>query len=160
MLTYLIRRLIWMVPVLVIVGAITFVLMHNAPGGPWDRDPNGRQVDASTQARLNAYYGLDKPLWRQFVGYMLGDTVTALDGTTSFVCGMVCGNLGPSYRQRGLMVEDILFDPPANKPFWDSRFGYSVRLGLLALSIAIVVGIPVGVVAALRQNSLVDYVSL
>jgi oligopeptide transport system permease protein len=156
MLTYLIRRLIWMLPVLIIVGAVTFVLMHNAPGGPWDRDLNARQVDAATQARLNAYYGLDKPLWRQFVGYMLGDT----NSEGEFVCGLVCGNLGPSYRQRGLMVEDILFDPPPGKPFWDSRFGYSVRLGLLALSIAILVGIPVGVVAALRQNTVVDYVSL
>jgi oligopeptide transport system permease protein len=76
------------------------------------------------------------------------------------VCGLVCGNLGPSYRMRGQMVEDILFEAPAGKPFWDSRFGYSVRLGLLALSMAIMVGIPVGVIAALRQNTWVDYVSL
>ena len=156
MLTYFIRRLIWLVPVLVVVGAITFFLMHNAPGGPWDRDPSGRQVDAATQARLNEYYGLNKPLWRQFMAYMVGD----VNSQGGFVCGLVCGNMGPSYRSRGQMVEDMLFDAPPGKPFWDSRFGHSLRLGLLALLIAIVVGIPVGVIAALKQNSLVDYVSL
>ena len=46
------------------------------------------------------------------------------------------GDLGPSYRQRGMDVQDILFKPPEDKPFWDSRFGYSVRLGLLALVLA------------------------
>jgi oligopeptide transport system permease protein len=156
MFAYLVRRLLWMIPVLFSVGAVTFILMHNAPGGPWDRDPSARQVDAATQARLNAYYGLNKPLWRQFVGYVAGDVNE--DG--EFVCGVICGNLGPSYRVRGQMIEDMLFTAPPGRPFWDSRFGYSVRLGVLALSFAIVVGVPVGVMAALRQNTAVDYISL
>jgi oligopeptide transport system permease protein len=156
MMTYVIRRLLWLLPVLLIVGAVTFVLMHNAPGGPWDRDLSARQVDANTQKRLNEYYGLDKPLWRQFMAYMIGD----VDKSGKFKCGLVCGNLGPSYRMRGLMVEDILFQPPAKMPFYESRFGYSVRLGMLSLSMAIIIGIPVGVIAALKQNSPIDYVSL
>ena len=156
MTAYLFRRLFWLVPVLLTVSTVTFILMHNAPGGPWDRDLSARQVDSTTQARLNEYYGLNKPLWRQFVAYVIGD----FDKEGSFVCGLVCGNMGPSYRVRGRMVQDILFEPPEEKPFWYSRFGYSARLGLMSLSMAIVFGIPVGVIAALKQNSMVDYISL
>jgi oligopeptide transport system permease protein len=156
MTTYFLRRILWMIPVLFTVALITFVLMHSAPGGPWDRDLSSRQVDASTQKVLNAYYGLDKPLWRQFVAYVIGDFTK--EG--KFDCGMVCGDLGPSYRVRGRTVQDILFEPPKGKSALNSRFGYSWRLGLLALSMAAIIGVPVGVFAALRQNSWVDYVSL
>lgn len=153
---YIVRRLLWLIPVLVVVTAITFVLMHNAPGGPWDRDLEARQVDENTQRTLNEYYGLDKPLWRQYIAYVIGD----FNKEGNFQCGLVCGNLGPSYRVRGSTVDEILFSPPENRPIWYSRFGYSLRLGLLSLSLAIVVGIPAGVIAALRQNSLLDYSSL
>jgi oligopeptide transport system permease protein len=153
---YLARRLLWLIPVLITVSAVTFFLMHIAPGGPWDRDPSARQVDSTTQKLLNEYYGLNKPLWRQFVAYTFGD----VDGKGKFVCGLICGNMGPSYRQRGLTIQQILFDPPKGKGFWDSRFGYSARLGLLALSTAILIGLPVGIISALKQNSWIDYISL
>jgi len=130
--------------------------MHMAPGGPWDRDPSARQVDSRTQQLLNEYYGLNKPLWRQFIAYTIGDT----DKDGKFVCGLICGNMGPSYRQRGMTIQQILFEPPKNKPFWDSRFGYSARLGLIALSVAVLVGLPVGIISALKQNSWIDYISL
>jgi len=156
MTTYLLRRVIWLVPVLFTVALITFVLMHAAPGGPWDRDLSARQVDASTQKVLNAHYGLDKPLWRQFIAYVAGD----FDAEGKFDCGLICGDLGPSYRVRGRTVQAILFDPPKEKSFIYSRIGYSMRLGLLALSMAAIIGLPVGVFAALKQNSWVDYISL
>ncbi len=156
MTTYFLKRILWMIPVLFTVALITFVLMHSAPGGPWDRDLNARQVDAGTQKVLNEYYGLDKPLWRQFVAYVAGD----FDKAGKFDCGLVCGDLGPSYRVRGRTVQDILFDPPKAKSAIYSRFGYSMRLALLAVSMAAFIGVPVGVFAALRQNSWVDYVSL
>jgi len=156
MVGYLVRRLLWMIPVLLIVASITFTLMHTAPGGPWDRDLSARQVDATTQRLLNEYYGLDKPLWRQFTAYIFGDTNK--DG--KFVCGLMCGNLGPSYRVRGRTVQEILFEPPEGKSFWYSRAGYSARLGFLALGFAIFAGIPLGVVAALKQNTILDYLSL
>ncbi len=157
MATYLVRRLLWLIPVLLTVSLITFVLMHTAPGGPWDRDPSARQVDANTQRVLNEYYGLNKPLWRQFVAYVFGDTDVK---TGKFVCGLVCGNMGPSYRQRGMTIQQIIFEAPNGKPFWESRFGYSARLGIIALSFAIIIGLPIGVISALKQNSAVDYVSL
>lgn len=156
MVTYIIRRLLWLIPVIIVVGGITFILMHSAPGGPWDRDLNARQVDPRTQERLNEQFGLDKPLWRQFTTYMIGDVNS--EGEWSW--GLIGGNLGPSYRVRGRDVQDILFEPPEEMPFWKSRFGYSLRLGLLALSLAVAIGIPLGTISALRQNSLIDYVSM
>mgnify|MGYP000920183783 FL=1 len=153
---YIVRRLLWLIPVIIVVSGITFILMHTAPGGPWDRDLSARQVDANTQKRLNEYYGLDKPLWRQFLAYMIGDF--RKDG--SFDCGLICGDMGPSYRLRGMSIQDILFVPPEEKNFFYSRFGYSLRLGILALSFAIFFGIPAGVISALKQNTIVDYASL
>jgi len=154
--TYLIRRLLWLIPVLLTVSVVTFFLMHMAPGGPWDRDLSARQVDATTQKLLNEYYGLNKPLWRQFIAYTFGD----VNGEGKFICGLVCGNMGPSYRQRGMTIQDLLFDPPKGKPFWESRFGYSARLGLLAVAIAVIIGLPVGIISALKQNTWMDYLSL
>jgi len=156
MTTYLVRRLLWLIPVVLIVAGITFILMHNAPGGPWDRDPSAKQVDPTTLKRLEEYYGLNKPLWRQFMAYMIGD----VNGKGDFVCGLVCGNLGPSYRVRGVTIQDYLFKPPKGKNFFYSRFGYSMRLGFMAIVFAILVGIPLGVISALKQNTFIDYISL
>ena len=156
MIKYILWRLLWLIPVVLVVSAITFILMHGAPGGPWDRDLNARQVDATTQRLLNDYYGLDKPLWRQFVSYLIGDT----NSKGEFTCGLVCLNMGPSYRRRGLMIQDILFKPPADQSILESKFGFSMRLGLLSLAMAVIIGIPVGVLSALKQNSWIDYLSL
>ncbi len=155
MLTYLLRRFVWMIPVLLVVTLITFTLMHLTPGGPWDRDPNRRQVDATTQAMLDKKFGLDKPLFLNFESSNFFDSQFF-----NYVWGAMQGDLGPSYRQRGRMVQDVLFEPPKGKPLWDSHFGYSVRLGLLALALATLFGIPFGVLASLRRNSLVDYIAL
>ena len=69
---------------------------------------NARQVDANTQKRLDEQFGLDKPLWRQFVAYMIGDVTSK----GAWKWGLVGGNLGPSYRVRGRDVQDILFERP------------------------------------------------
>jgi oligopeptide transport system permease protein len=157
MITYLIRRLFWLIPVLFTVSAVTFIIMRSAPGSPWDTDADRRQVDASTQKSLEAFYGLDKPMWRQFTGYVIGDWNSQ---TGEYACGMLCGNLGPSYRQRGRSVQDILFGAPEGKTFWQSRFGYSLRLGITALAFAVFLGIPVGIIAALKHNTIWDYTAL
>ena len=157
MTAYFLRRLLWLIPVLLTVALVTFVIMRSAPGSPWDAEAeNKRALDPTTQRALEEFYGLNKPLWRQFIGYTIGD----FDKEGTFVCGALCGNLGPSYRQRGRTVQNILFSAPPDRTNWDSRFGYSIRLGLLALGIAIVVGIPVGIIAALKQNTWVDYLGL
>jgi oligopeptide transport system permease protein len=137
--------------------------MRSTPGSPWDvESENKRALDPSTQKALEQYYGLNKPEWRQFVAYVVGD----FDAKGKFACGMICGNLGPSYRVRGRTVQNIIFAaPPPNKvgektSAWDSRFGYSARLGLIALTIAIVLGIPIGIITALNQNTFWDYIGL
>jgi oligopeptide transport system permease protein len=147
---------LWFIPVLFVISLVTFLLMHAAPGGPWDRDSESKQVDARTQAMLAAQYGLDLPLWQQYIRYMVGYTD---DKTGAFKCGAICGNLGPSYRQRGKTVQQVMFDPPKreNATFFDSKFGYSIRLGLLSLVFAMLLGIPAGVIAALKHNSVIDY---
>jgi oligopeptide transport system permease protein len=110
-------------------------------------------IDDATRKALDRRFGLDKPLWRQFTRYLFGD----LDENGEFVCGLICGNLGPSYRQRGNTVQDLLFSPPEGKPFWQSCFLYSIRLASFALLLALVVGIPAGVIAALKQDTWVDH---
>ncbi|MBP7962672.1 MAG: ABC transporter permease [Caldilineaceae bacterium] len=155
MTTYIIRRLLWLIPTLFFVALITFVLMHATPGGPWDRDLSARQVDARTQELLNKEFGLDKPL---FINTEGGNPLDSQ--FFNYIAGALQGDLGPSYRQRGMNVEDILFKAPEGKPFWDSKFGYSMRLGLLSLIMAVAFGIPLGVIGALRRNTIVDYFSL
>jgi oligopeptide transport system permease protein len=155
MISYTIRRIFWLAPVLFFVALITFSLMHATPGGPWDRDLERKQIDARTQASLNARFGLDKPLFFNLQGG------NPLDSQFfNYIWNAVRGDLGPSYRQRGRDVQDILFQPAEGKPFWQSRFGYSLRLGLIALFMAVIVGIPLGVIAALKRNTIIDYVTL
>ena len=155
MVSYIIRRFFWLVPVLFFVALITFTLMHAAPGGPWDRDLSARQVDSRTQELLNKKFGLDKPLFFNTQGGNLLDSQFF-----GYIWGLLHGDMGPSYRQRGLNIQDILFVPPEDHPFWDSKFGYSFRLGLLAIGLAMLFGIPLGVIAALNRNTIADYISL
>lgn len=168
---FLIRRLLWLFPVMLVVALITFVLMRMAPGGPFDKDPDRRQMDAATLKQVNAQFGLDKEVWFDFPKLIKGDIVGFFDtqfftymigGTVNgkWRCGFVCGNLGPSFRQRGLTVQEIVLEPPEGKAAWDSKAGYSLRLGLIAFLFAILIGIPLGIVSALRQNTAVDYASL
>jgi oligopeptide transport system permease protein len=160
MFAYTLRRILWLFPVLLVVGLITFIVMRAAPGGPFDRDPNRRGLSRTAQQALERKFGLDKPIWRQFLRYMLVDRdLDPKTGQMKWVCGAICGNLGPTYASRGSKtVEDTLFKQESrNTP---SRFYFSARLGVQALILAIVIGIPLGVIAALKQNTIVDYVSL
>jgi len=159
MTTYIIRRVLWFIPVLLCVGLITFLIARSTPGGPFDTDPNRRQLSPSTEKVLRARFGLDLPVWRQFTRYMLFDIET--DPKTQqpkIVWGALGGNLGPTYTSRGAeTVQHYLFTSSSNKP---SRFGYSARLGLQALAFALLFGIPLGVLAALKQNTWIDYLAL
>jgi oligopeptide transport system permease protein len=70
-----------------------------------------------------------------------------------FFCGAICGNLGPSFRLRGVDVLTVLFTPPEGRGPWYSRFGYTARLALLAFTFTALVGIPLGISMAIRQGS-------
>ncbi len=150
---FLFRRFLFFIPTFLVVAVVTFLLMKAAPGGPWDRDAESKQVDPRTVKLLEQQYGLNKPAWRQFTSYIFGD----INDKGNFVCGAVCGNLGPSYRQRGKTVQDIMFKPPEGQGFIASRFGHTLRLGLLAFLFSVVIGVPAGVISALRQNTSLDY---
>ncbi len=156
---YIIRRVFWFFPVLLAVGAITFGIARMTPGGPFDTDPNRRQLPAATEKVLRAKFGMDLPFWRQFTRYMLFDIET--DPKTKqpkIVWGALGGNLGPTYQSRGSQsVQDYLFRSVSGKP---SRFQYSARLGLQSIIFALTLGIPLGVIAALNQNSWIDYILL
>lgn len=133
---YIVRRLLLLIPTVLGVAIITFVVMKATPGGPFDEGGLGKRVPPQVVATLNAKYGLDKPLPVQFVRY----TAHALKG-----------DFGVSVQIRQ--------DTPVTAVIKDG-LGKTVTLGLLALLVALAVGIPLGIIAALRQNKLADYVSL
>ena len=109
MISYLIRRLLWIIPVLFTVSIITFILMHSVPGGPWDRE---KRLPAATEKRLNAEYGLDQPLYIQYANW---------------AAGFVQGDLGPSYRYTDRRVNSII----AN------GLGTTMQLGIMAFLLAV-----------------------
>jgi oligopeptide transport system permease protein len=129
--TYLVRRVLWIIPVLFTVSILTFLLMHSVPGGPWDRE---KRVPDAVQTRLNAQYGLDKPLVDQYI---------------TWVGGFVTGDLGPSYRYTDRRVNDIVADGLAT----------TVQLGVMAFLLAVIIGIPLGIFAALGHNRWPDYLA-
>jgi oligopeptide transport system permease protein len=155
MLRFLLEKLLWVLMVLFSVALLTFLLLHAVPGNPWSNNVTSPRmmvnlpVDPSVLRTLDRHFGLDLPLWRQFTRYIVGDF--GEDG--EFFCGAVCGNLGPSTRQRGRTVQEVLFAPPEGATRWESRFGYSVRLVLLASLIVVGVGVPLGILTAARPRS-------
>lgn len=131
MTTYIIRRVLWLIPVIFVVSLITFLLMHAAPGTPF-QPTSDRPLPPSVIARLEHQFGLDKPIWEQYL---------------SWIGNIVQGDLGPSYRIRGRDIQDIIAD----------NVWATVQLGTQAFGLAVILGIPLGVIAALRQNKWPDY---
>ena len=136
MITLILHRVLWTVPVLWLVATVTFFLMHAAPGGPWDaKTAGGRTLDPVLQASFDRKYGLDEPVWRQYVLY-LGNAVRF--------------DFGTSFSREGTDVEEIIL----------RGFPYSAKIGVFAFLLALAIGIPVGVLAALKHNTIFDYASL
>jgi oligopeptide transport system permease protein len=131
MIGYIARRFLWIIPVLFVVSLITFSLMHAVPGGPWARD---KALAPSLVATLNQKYGLDKPVYEQY---------------TTWVANLLQGNLGPSYKFTDRTVNDIV-----GGGLWTT-----VQLGLMAFALSVLLGIPLGVIAALGHNRWPDYLS-
>jgi oligopeptide transport system permease protein len=129
---YIIHRIFWLIIVLIVVSFITFSLMHLVPGGPWDRE---KALAPQVVDALNKKYGLDKPFFVQF---------------GNFLAGLVRGDLGVSYSRQDRSVTSILLE----------GLPKTATLGILAFILAIVVGVPFGMMAALKQNSIIDYLSV
>ncbi len=128
MLRYALLRLLGAIPTLLLVIVLAFLMVHAAPGGPFDDE---RVLPPEIEANIARAYQLDEPLAQQFLSYM---------------SGLLHGDLGPSYRYRDHTVSELI----------GSAFPLSLKLGAMAMVFAVVVGVGAGTVAALRRNSLLD----
>jgi oligopeptide transport system permease protein len=129
MLRYVIRRLLTAVPTLFVIVTFSFFLMRVAPGGPFNQE---KGLNPIIKANLEKVFGLDQPLWQQYLTY-LGN--------------LLRGNFGPSYNLPDFTVGEL----------FAKGLPISIQLGTAALVLAMTVGCALGVWAALRQNSWVDY---
>ncbi len=158
---YILRRLFYVIVVTLVVSVITFALMHAIPGGPFDKEkPLPKEIIANLEKR----YHLDKPLSIQYLEYLKDLFVPEIrtkkfantvddDALFSFKIGKYYVhwvNFGPSYSSRSRTVNDILRD----------QLPISIQLGLWAFLIAIIIGLPLGIIAALKQNTGVDYLCM
>jgi oligopeptide transport system permease protein len=135
MLKYTIRRLLLLIPTMFFVAVIVFFLAHAAPGSPFDAKASGdRSLPLATIQRLENYYGVNKPVHEQFMLYL--SNVARFD-------------FGNSFRS-GRAVQDIIGE----------QFPVSAQLGIQALVLALALALPLGVISALKQNSMIDYGSL
>jgi len=121
------------IPTMFFVALITFTLAHMAPGSPFDLNAN-RPLSQATIDRINRYYGVDKPIPEQFVIYM---------------GNLLKGDLGLSFTRQRPVVDII-----------GQGIGTTFQLGLGALAFALAFSIPLGIISALRQNTIVDYLSM
>jgi len=133
MLKFIVRRIFWTIPVLLVVIFLTFMMMRQIGGNPFRHTE--RNVPPAIQANLERKFNLDKPWYLQYV-YYVKDVATF--------------DLGPSMAQRGRTVNEIVMD----------GFPKSLKLGILAFLWAVVLGIPAGVLAALKPNSFFDYFAM
>jgi oligopeptide transport system permease protein len=131
MVRLILSRLLWSIPVLFLVATLTFAIMHAVPGGPFDKE---KKLPPEIKANVEAKYHLNDPLWRQYLLY-LG--------------GLLRGDLGPSYKYLGRTVNDVIAD----------TFPVSLELGLLAVLIAVVLGIGLGTIAGVK-GGMIDRVNM
>lgn len=128
---YIIRRILWFLPVLFGIALVTFMLARAMPGGPFDF-AGDRTIPPSVVINLERKYHLDWPVYKQFGAYLWD---------------LMRGDLGPSFYYRALTVNDII----------KQSFPVSLQLGVLSLMLALLIGIPFGIFAALRHNTYADY---
>ena len=154
MISYIIRRFMWMVPVLLMITIVVFGAMKLVPGGPFSTE--GRPMSPQIRANFEARYHLDEPTWKQYIRYMVGDIVDTGDIRDFGRHGLLGGDLGPSYKYRGRTINNVLFDGGIVR----AAVSVSAQLGTFAVIIAVGTGIPLGVISALKQNTLTDYISM
>ena len=127
--SFYLKRIVSMLITIILITTLTFTMMHSIPGGPFTRE---RPVPDEIMRALNEKYNLDDPLPVQYLNYMKG---------------LVTFDLGPSYSKIGTSVNDLII----------SGFPASAKIGLIASVLIVAIGIPLGVISALKQNSPLDY---
>jgi ABC-type dipeptide/oligopeptide/nickel transport system permease component len=158
---FIVRRLLWLLVVAFFVSLITFGFAHAVPGGPFSRE---KKLPPAVMKNMLAKYNLDDPLWKQYMDY-IGDIAIPriIEGKPSgslmedHLINVPMGgytlqwmNFGPSYKSQSRTVNDVFRE---NLPV-------SFTLGFYAFLVAAGIGIPLGVLAALKQNSLWDYAAM
>ena len=128
---YIIRRLIFSIPVVFLMILVTFLLVQSMPGGPFD-SVGTKTMPEPIRELLEQRYGLDRPLYEQFFLYLRN---------------LAQGDLGPLLDNSGRSVNDIVAE----------TFPISIQLGLMATAVAFIIGIPTGIIAALNHNGFLDY---
>ncbi|MBA3695067.1 MAG: ABC transporter permease [Acidobacteria bacterium] len=132
MLSYIIRRLLIIIPMALLVVTVTWVLIRMAPGNFYSSE---KKLPAAVEANIKKKYGLDKPVIQQY-GIMMWNIVR--------------GDFGDSLKYEGQSVNEII----------RRHFPYSATIGVLAYILALILGLAAGIVAALKQNSAFDYGSM
>lgn len=126
---YVIRRLLTAIPTLFVIVTLAFFLIRVAPGGPFNQE---RGLSPEIKANLEAQFGLDQPLWQQYLNYLNN---------------LLHGNFGPSYNLPDFTVGEL----------FAKGLPISIQLGASALVLALIVGGILGIIAALNQNRTGDY---
>jgi ABC-type dipeptide/oligopeptide/nickel transport system permease component len=164
---YIARRFMWMLMVLFVISLITFLLMHSVPGGPFDGE---KKIAANTLELLNKKYHLNDPITKQYFDYVTDIVVPrvlpgakAIDTSEDYLVVIPVPqalfgpnqylkwiNLGPTFASRSRSVNDILRD----------NFPISVQLGVAALVISLAIGMPLGILSALKPNTPYDYLGM
>ena len=129
---YLLLRLVGIVGVIWLIGTITFFLMHAIPGGPWDETKGS--LPPEVKENISRKYGLDRPLAEQYLGYW---------------ANLLRGDLGIPYSSPTETVTSLIA----------RSWPVSVQLGSYAIILAFLLGLPLGLIAALRQNSWIDHLA-
>lgn len=125
---YILKRLLLAAITIFVVATLTFFLMNAVPGGPYEAE---KAISPQAKAALEAKFGLDQPLGKQYLTYMNN---------------LLHGDFGPSLKQRGREVKDIIF----------TKFPVSARLGGISVLVALCLGIPLGCLAALNRGKVAD----
>lgn len=129
MVPFLIRRTLTILATLFVLATITFFLLRVVPGGPFDSD---KALPPDIKANVEAKFGLDKPLWQQY---------------TNYLTGMLRFDFGPSFKYIGRDVTEIILD----------TLPTSMELGLYSLVLALLIGFPLGILSAYKQNTWMDF---
>lgn len=129
MLKFIAKRIFEAIPTMLVLITISFFLMRYAPGNPFSSE---RPLPPEVMANINAKYGLDKPVSEQYLTYLTN---------------IVQGDFGPSFKYKDYTVNELIA----------SALPVSVKIGLAAFVFTVIMGVTVGTIAALKQNTWIDY---
>ncbi|MBB5443586.1 oligopeptide transport system permease protein [Paraburkholderia sp. Clong3] len=129
MLAYTLRRALWAIPTILAVITACYLLLHLTPGGPFDSE---KHLSAAVLANLDAKYHIDQPLWKQYLLY---------------IDSLLHGDLGASFRYTDWSVSELVW----------KALPVSLGVGGISVPIALVIGVALGTVAAVRRNGVIDY---